>query len=349
MHVEAQKIAIATRRGLSRPAALLALSGLVALLFLLSLAIGPVRLSPQVVVQALFGGGSEEHRIIVQEIRLPRAILGLAIGAVLGLSGAALQGLLRNPLAAPSLFGAPQSAAFGAVLVIALGYADVRSFALPLAAIVGAFTSVFLLLVVAGRNANLLLLILAGLAVSSLAGAATALTMNLARNPFIALEIAFWMLGSLEDRSFRHVVLALPFIGVGAVLLMAQRHAFRALTLGEESAQSLGVNVARLRLLVIAGVALGVGGAVAVSGTIAFIGLVAPHLMRPLVGHDPARLLLPSACAGAALLLAADVAVRLIPATSDELRVGVLTAIIGVPFFLYLIVRERRSLGGGFS
>jgi iron complex transport system permease protein len=338
-----------TRPSRHNPTTIIALSGLAALLFVLSLAIGPVRLSPLAVAQALFGGGNEEQRIIAQEIRLPRALLGLAIGAVLGLSGAALQGLLRNPLAAPSLFGAPQSAAFGAVLVIALGLADVRSFVLPLAAIAGAFTSVFLLLVVAGRNANLLLLILAGLAVSSLAGAATALTMNLAPNPFIALEIAFWMLGSLEDRSFRHVVLALPFIGVGATLLFARRHAFRALTLGEESAQSLGVDVARLRLIVIAGVALGVGAAVAVAGTIGFIGLVAPHLMRPLVGHDPARLLVPSALAGAALLLAADVAVRIIPATSDEIRVGVLTAIIGVPFFLYLIMRERRALGGGLA
>ena len=327
---------------------LIALSGIVALLFLLSLGVGPVRLSPVTVAQALFGGGSEEQRIIVQEIRLPRAILGLAIGSVLGLSGAALQGLLRNPLAAPSLFGAPQSAAFGAVLIIALGLADVRSFLLPLAAIVSAFISVFLLLVVAGRNASLLLLILAGLAISSLAGAATALAMNLAPNPYAALEIAFWLLGSLEDRSFRHVTLALPFITVGAVLLMAQRHAFRALSLGEESAQSLGVDVARLRLVVIAGVALGVGAAVAVAGTIGFIGLVAPHLMRPFVRQDPGRLLVPSALAGAALLLAADIAVRIIPATPN-IKVGVLTAIIGVPFFLYLIMRERRSLGGGLA
>ena len=333
---------------LSRFLTAVALCGLVVLLFLVSLGVGPVRLSPAMVANALFGGGSDEQRIIVQEIRLPRAVLGLTIGAMLGLSGAALQGLLRNPLAAPSLFGAPQSAAFGAVAVIALGIADVRSFALPVAAITAAFISVFLLLVVAGRNANLLLLILAGLAISSLAGAATALTMNLAPNPFVALEIAFWLLGSIEDRSFRHVVLALPFMLVGAALLMAQRHAFRALTLGEESAQSLGVDVTRLRLTVIAGVALGVGAAVAVAGTIGFIGLVAPHLVRPLVGHDPGRLLVPSALAGAALLLAADIAVRIIPATSD-IKVGVLTAIIGVPFFLYLIVRERRSLGGGLA
>ena len=326
----------------------LALAGLAALLFVLSLGIGPVRMSPLVVVQALFGGGTEEQCIIIQEIRLPRAILGLTIGAVLGLSGAALQGLLRNPLAAPSLFGAPQTAAFAAVAVIALGLADVRSFLLPLAAIAGAFSSVFLLLVVAGRNASLLLLILSGLAISSLAGAATALTMNLAPNPFAALEIAFWLLGSLEDRSFRHVMLALPFMLVGAVVLFLRRDAYRVLSLGEETAQSLGVNVSLLRLTVIGGVAFGVGAAVAVAGTISFIGLVAPHLVRPLVRYDPARLLLPSALTGAALLLAADIAVRIIPSTTD-IKVGVLTAIIGVPFFLYLIVRERRALGGGVT
>ena len=294
---------------------------LVVLLALVSLGIGAVRLSPLTVVDALVGGGSDVAQVIVREIRLPRTILALAIGGILGLSGAALQGLLRNPLASPSLFGAPQSAAFGAVLVIAFGLADVRSYALPVAAIVAAFGSVFVLLAIAGRNAGLLILILAGLAISALAGAATALVMNLSKNPFIA---------------------------AGAAILMSQRNAFRALSLGEEAAQSLGVDVSRLRLLVIAGVALGVGGAVAVSGTIGFIGLVAPHLMRPAIGHDPTRLLVPSALAGSALLLAADIAVRIIPSTSD-IKVGVLTSIIGVPFFLYLIVRERRALGGGVA
>jgi iron complex transport system permease protein len=321
---------------------------LVALLVLVSLGIGPVRLSPSAVIDALFGGGSDVQQTIVREIRLPRTILGFAIGAILGLSGAALQGLLRNPLASPSLFGAPQSAALGAVLVIALGLADVRSYALPVAAIAFAFVSVFALLAIAGRNAGLLILILAGLAIASLAGAATALVMNLSSNPFVVLEIAFWLLGSLEDRSFRHVVLALPFIVAGAIILLRQRNAFRALSLGEETAQSLGVDVERLRLMVITGTALGVGGAVAVSGTIGFVGLVAPHLMRPLIGHDPTRLLVPSALTGAALLLAADIAVRLIPSTSD-IRVGVLTSIIGVPFFLYLILRERRALAGGVA
>src|SRR5437016_1214001 len=312
---------IAARR---RSGVLAGLLVLVVLLALISLGIGPVRLSPVAVIDALFGGGSDVQQVIVREIRLPRTILGFAIGAILGLSGAALQGLLRNPLASPSLFGAPQSAAFGAVLVIALGLADVRSYALPVAAIAMAFASVFVLLTIAGRNAGLLILILSGLAISSLAGAATALVMNLSSNPFVALEIAFWLLGSLEDRSFRHVTLALPFIIAGAAVLMFYRHSFRVLSLGEESAQSLGVNVNRLRLAVIAGVALGVGGAVSVSGTIGFIGLVAPHLIRPLVGYDPTRLMLPSALAGAALLLAADIAVRIIPSNTD-IKVGVLT------------------------
>jgi iron complex transport system permease protein len=334
--------------GRRRAGVMAALVVLVVLLALVSLGTGPVRLTPFTVIDALFGRGSDVQQVIVQEIRLPRTILGFAIGAMLGLSGAALQGLLRNPLASPSLFGAPQSAAFGAVLVIAFGLADVRSYALPVAAILAAFTSVFVLLAIAGRNAGLLILILAGLAISSLAGAATALVMNLSGNLYVVLEIAFWLLGSLEDRSFRHVTLALPFIVAGAILLWGQRNAFRALSLGEETAQSLGVNVGRLRVAVILGTALGVGGAVAVTGTIGFIGLVAPHLMRPLIGHDPARLLVPSALTGAALLLAADIAVRIIPSSSD-IKVGVLTSIIGVPFFLYLIMRERRALGGGVA
>ena len=336
---------VAARR---RAGVMAGLVAVVIVLLLISLGVGPVRLSPLTVIDALFGGGSDVAQVIVREIRLPRTILGLAIGGMLGLSGAALQGLLRNPLASPSLFGAPQSAAFGAVLVIALGLADVRSWALPVAAIIAAFASVFALLAIAGRNAGLLILILAGLALSSLAGAATALVMNLSSNPFVVLEIAFWLLGSLDDRSFRHVVLALPFIVAGAIILLGQRNAFRALSLGEETAQSLGVDVGRLRLMVISGVALGVGGAVAVSGTIGFIGLIAPHLVRPLIGHDPTRLLIPSALTGSALLLAADIAVRLIPSSSD-VKVGVLTSIIGVPFFLYLIMRERRALSGGVA
>jgi iron complex transport system permease protein len=314
-------------------------------LFVLSLGLGPVRLSPGEVAAALFAGPEETNRIIVAEIRLPRAILAASIGAMLGLAGAALQGLTRNPLADPSLFGAPQSAAFAAVALVSFGGADILSFAVPVAAILGAFASVFLLLAIAGRDAPMMIVILSGLAVSSLAGAATALAMNLAPNFYAALEIAFWLLGSLEDRGFRHVALALPFMLAGAALLLSQRASLRALTAGEEVAESLGVAVARVRLTTIAGVALGVGAAVAVSGAIGFIGLVAPHLTRRFVGHDPGRSLGVSALAGAALLLAADALVRLAPATSD-LKVGVVTALVGAPFFLALIARERRTLAG---
>jgi len=318
---------------------------LVGALFLVSLGVGPVWLAPPTVAGALVGRANEAARIIVIDIRLPRALLAVMIGGTLGLSGAALQGLLRNPLAAPSLFGAPSAAAFGAVAVISLGLVDVLSVALPVAAIAGALISVALLLLVAGPRASLLVLILAGLAIASLAGAGTALALNLAPNPFAALEIAFWLLGSLEDRSMRHVAIALPFMVVGVVLLMWDRRAFRALTLGEEAAQSLGFDLGLIRLRVVAGVAAAVGAGVAVAGSIGFVGLVAPHLVRPLVRHDPGRLMVPAALSGAALLLAADIAVRLIPSTS-EIKVGVLTALIGAPFFIALILHRRSELAG---
>jgi len=318
---------------------------LVLALFIASLAVGPVSLPPATVAAALVGRASASANLIVVDIRLPRALLGLLIGGTLGLSGAAMQGLLRNPLAAPSLFGAPAAAAFGAVAVISLGFVDALSFALPIAAIAGALVSVGLLLLVAGRRASLLVLILAGLAISSLAGAGTSLALNLAPNPFAALEIAFWLLGSLEDRSFRHVLIALPFMAVGAALLAVDGRAFRALTLGEEAAASLGFDLGRVRLRVVAGVAAAVGAGVAVAGSIAFVGLVAPHLMRPFVKYDPGRLLVPATLSGAALLLAADIVVRLIP-SQGEIRVGVVTALIGAPFFIALIMRRRHELTG---
>jgi iron complex transport system permease protein len=324
------------------------LAVLVVVLFLGSIAIGPVGLSPGHVVGGLLGSSDAATNIIVREIRLPRAILGLLIGATLGLSGAALQGLLRNPLASESLFGAPSAAAFAAVSVIALGLTDALSNTLPVAAMVGALISVALLLLVAGPRASLLVLLLAGLAIGTLAAAGTALALNLASNPFAALEIAFWLLGSLEDRSMQHVIMAAPFMLLSWVLLAWDHNAYRALTLGEDAAESLGVNLGHVRLRVVLGVAAGVGAAVAVSGTISFVGLVAPHLVRPLVRFDPGRLLLPASLAGAALLLASDIAVRLIPA-QQEIKVGVLTALIGAPFLIFMIFRQRRQLTGSPS
>jgi len=317
----------------------------VVVLFAGSLAVGPVLLSPATVIAGLLGHGGAAADIIVREIRLPRALLAVMIGGALGLSGAALQGLLRNPLAAPDLFGAPSAAAFGAVAAISFGVVDVLSFALPAAAIAGALLSVALLVLVAGPRASLLVTILAGLAVGSLASADTSLALNLAPNPFAALEIAFWLLGSLADRSMRHVEIALPFMAIGTVLLLWDGPALRAVTLGEEAAQSLGFDLGRVRLRIVAGTAAVVGAGVAVAGSIGFIGLVAPHLVRPFVGHDPGRTLIPATLAGAALLLAADIAVRLIP-SQNELNVGVLTSLIGAPFFIVLILRRRAELTG---
>ena len=319
---------------------ILLLAAAVVLLFLVSLGIGPVRLNPAVVAKGLLGFGDPIDILIVRELRLPRTLLAAMIGATLAVSGAALQGLVRNPLAGPSIFGAPSAAAFGAVTVIGLGLADALSYALPFAAMLGALLSVGALLLLAGRSASMLTLLLAGLALSSLASAAVSLALNLAPSPFAALEIAFWLLGSLEDRSFHHVAMAAPPMLACWVLLLATRGSLRALTLGEDVARTSGVDVTWLKLVTVIGVALGVGGGVAVAGAISFVGLVTPHLVRPLVGHDPARVHVPAMLAGAALLLAADCACRLIPSTT-EIRIGVFTALIGAPFFIWLVVRQR--------
>ena len=314
-----------------------------AALFALSLAIGPARLSSSAVLDALLGRGAEAARIIVVEIRLPRAILALLIGGALGLSGAVLQGYLRNPLAEPGLIGVSAASAFGAVLTLYTGVASAFALALPLGGIAGAALGVLAVQLLAGRETGSLALILAGIAVTSFAGALTALALNLAPSPFAALEIVFWMMGSLADRSFTHVALAAPFIIIGMALLLTTGRALDALTLGEDTAATLGINLSALRRRIIAGTAIAVGAATAVAGAIGFIGLVVPHLLRPWTGYRPSKLLPASALGGAALTLAADCAVRLI-ATGNELKLGVVTALIGAPFFLWLVVAERRRL-----
>ena len=319
-----------------------ALAALCLALALWSLMLGPAPLPWRTSLSALAGFGDPIDVLIVRELRLPRTLLAIMIGATLALAGAAMQGLLRNPLAAPDVLGAPGAAAFGAVLAIALGAADALSFVLPLAAVLAALLSVAALVALAGPGASVLTLILAGLALSSLAGALVSLTLNLAPSLFAALEIAFWLLGSLEDRSFRHVAIAAPFMALAVVLLLSQRPALTALSLGEDVARSSGVDLRRLQWMTLVGVAAGVGAGVAVAGVIGFIGLVVPHLVRPLVGHDPARVHVPAMLAGAALLLAADCTARLIP-TYGEIRIGVITALIGVPFFVWLVVRQRGA------
>jgi iron complex transport system permease protein len=324
-----------------------ALAALILFLVVLSLTVGPANLSAGQVIAALFSGDGISG-IIVREIRLPRTVLAVTIGATFGLSGAALQGLLRNPLAEPALFGAPQAAAAAAAAVIAFGLAGATSFAVPLAGIAGTMLAIGSLLAIAGRRASLTVTMLAGLALASFAGAAIALILNLAPNPYVAMEVAFWLLGSLQDRSSEHLLIAFPFLLASWVVLGMTAGAFRALTLGEDAAASLGVDIDRTRRAVVVGVAFGVGAAVAICGSIGFVGLVAPHLVRRMVGSDPARVMLPAALTGAALLIAADIAVRLLPGVV-EIKLGVVTALIGVPFFIAMIFSERRMLEGSPS
>jgi iron complex transport system permease protein len=288
-------------------------------------------------------GGADLAGIIFAEIRLPRTLLALLVGGTLGLCGAALQGLLRNPLAEPGLLGASSGAAFGAVLVFYFGLAGADSLLLPLGAVAGSLAALVALYALAGHRGDFLTIVLAGIAINAFAAALTSLVLNFAPSPYAALEILFWMLGSLADRSMSHVSLAVPLMVPGWVLVTAAARGLDALTLGEETAASLGFDPRRTQWLVISGTALAVGGAVAMTGVVGFIGLVVPHLLRPWVGHQPSRLLLPSFLGGALLAVLADSAIRLMP-PGPELKLGVVTALLGAPFFLHLVVRPRTAI-----
>jgi iron complex transport system permease protein len=278
---------------------------------------------------------------IFWQIRLPRTVLALLCGAALGASGAALQGLLRNRLADPGLLGFSGCASLGAVLAFYFGLYAATPLALPLAALVGALVGAALLIAFA-RRAEGTTLVLAGVALAALASAAVTLALALAPSPFALVEITVWLLGSLEDRAPLHVALAAPPILAGLLLLRATRGPLDALALGELTATSLGVDPRQLARRVALGVALCTGGATAVAGSIGFIGLIVPNLLRAYIGERPSVLVLPSAWAGAALLAAADIAVRLIP-TAQELRLGVLTALIGAPVLAAATLRGPRA------
>ena len=318
----------------------LALGLLVLVLFSASVAVGYAPLDLRAAFGDLLAGRQSLAALVLSELRLPRAILGAAVGFSLGVTGAALQGLMRNPLADPGVVGVSGAAALGAVIAFYFGFSASFALALPLGGLTGAAAATAVLLALAARGAGTVMLILAGVALSSLAGALTALALNLAPSPYAALELVFWLMGSLADRSLVHVALALPFMVVGWGLVLATAPALDALTLGEDAAESLGFPLRRVRLLVIGGTAAAVGASVAVAGAIGFVGLVVPHLVRPLVGHRPGRLLAASGLAGAALTLGADILVRLVP-TRPELQLGVVTALIGAPFFLFLLARLR--------
>ncbi|MGN5375664.1 FecCD family ABC transporter permease [Sphingomonas hankookensis] len=284
----------------------------------------------------------DPRSIIIIELRLPRTLLAMLVGAALGLSGAVMQGYLRNPLADPGLFGVSSGAAFGAVLALYFGYAA-QMWLLPGFALTGAGIAMTLLALIAGRSGSLILFTLGGMILTSIAGSVTALAISLAPTPFVSSQIVGWLMGALTDRSWDDVKIAAPLIGIGMALLATTARSLDALTLGEAAARSMGVDPVRLQRLVIAGIALSVGASVASAGIIGFVGLMVPHLVRPLAGNRPSAILLPSALGGAVLLTLADSLVRLAP-TVSELRLGIAMSMLGGPFFLYLLIAMRRRL-----
>ena len=318
------------------------LISMVILLFFCSLLTGHTQVSVITSLKALISGEGPLGTVM-QEIRLPRAILAVLIGGSLGLCGAAMQGYLRNPLAEPGLIGISGSAALGAVLSLQTGFAAAFWLALPLSALVMSFLAVLLIMLLAGKQGRSLTLILAGIAISALAGAMLSLVLNLSPNPYATAEIVFWMMGSLADRSFNHVWLALPFCVVGSVMLLSIGPALNALTLGEDTAQTMGISLVNTRYILVIGVAAMIGATTAVAGAIGFVGLVVPHILRRWVKSQPSRLMWASMLGGAALVLAADILVRVVLPDRD-LKLGVVMAILGAPLFLHLIYKTRAEL-----
>ncbi len=309
--------------------------------FIGSLLIGKVNIFP-----SLFDSKSNEMAfIILSEIRLPRTLLALLVGASLGLSGAILQGFLRNPLAESGIVGISSGAALGSVLCISLGISVHFSFLIPLFGMVGAAITAGFLYIILKKHFNVYTVILVGIAINSLASSLTSVILNISKNPYSALEIIFWLLGSLEGRTMDHVILCLPFIIVGWGVLWHTRQGLDALSLGEETAQSLGYSVKNTYQKIIVGVALCIGASVAVSGIIGFVGLVVPHILRLWVGQKPSNLLVPSMLGGGIIVLISDIITRL-PLWDTELKLGVVTSLIGAPFFIHLIFKYRKKHAG---
>ena len=326
------------RDSLLMPALIIAsVIALIAACFLGSTALPADRL-----LSALFGGANAGDRLVVWQIRLPRAIAAYIVGAALGISGAALQGLLRNPLAEPGVLGVSASASLMATFSLYYGIATITPWALPIAAIIGALTATAVITIAALRTQSVVTLILIGVGLSSFAGAAMSLLMNLAPNPFSLSDMINWMLGSVANRSFDEIRLAAPFILAGGLILFVTRRGLSALTLGEEAASGIGLDLRRQRIATVVGAGLATGGAVALAGAIGFVGIVAPHIIRPFVGHDPARSLIPSALLSGLVLVVADIFVRLIP-TSSELKLGVVAALIGAPAFVWIAMQRRAG------
>jgi iron complex transport system permease protein len=328
-----------------------ALLALLVLVFLASLAFGELRLSFGQVVGAFTGDTDDIARTVVRDFRLPRALVGLAVGAALGASGAVMQAFFRNPLASPGLLGVSSGGALGAVAVLALGpmlsmglgtglgFAAASMWALPVASVIGAFGATGAVILLAQGGAGTERLLLSGVALNALLGAGTSFLLTTTSGHFeVNAQILFWLMGGLENRSWEHVWMGVPAILAACLLLLPLGRAMNLLSLGEQSAQSLGVDVRRLRwqLIVLSTVLTAL--ATAVAGIVGFVGLVVPHVLRLIYGPDHRRLLPYSMLGGASFLLLCDLVTRTFPL---GLRLGVVTSLIGGPFFLWLLRRPR--------
>lgn len=278
---------------------------------------------------------------VLWEVRAPRAVTALLVGAALGLAGAVMQGLLRNPLADPGVLGVSAVAALGAATAIVGGAAAIPG-AVEVSALCGAGGAGGLLILFSSRVRSPEALILFGVALSSFAGAATALIFNLSPSPIASAEVMSWLLGSVQNRSWVDVLWVAPVLALSAGLSALAAPGLKMLSLGEETARTSGLPMARLRLLALLAAALATGAAVAVSGVIGFVGLAAPHLVRAAVRGDPARLLAPAALTGGLMLAGADLLARITP-TDQELKLGVFTALVGAPLFALIAWRAARE------
>ncbi|WP_411816509.1 FecCD family ABC transporter permease [Hyphococcus sp. DH-69] len=319
---------------------LVMLSSLSAVLIALSLFIGPVDIGIGESLSGLFSDNGAVSAI-VREIRLPRALAAWLAGACLGAAGAGLQGLLRNPLADPGVLGVSAAAALGAVVAIYFNIAAFAFWVTPFAAILFATIATSILYALGAGRVSTARLILIGVGISSLSGALISLAMNLAPNPFALSDLMNWLFGTVSNRSFRDIFLVMPFAAFGLFLLLVSGPGLSALTLGEETAASIGANLKRTRLFVIGGASALVGASVAIAGAIGFVGIVAPHIVRAFSGHNPARVILPSAILGGAILTGADLLIRILP-FDQELKLGVAAALIGAPGFVWVAITSKR-------
>lgn len=318
---------------------------------LISLNVGPVPIPANHVLAILLstigidvGQFTRTEQLVIEQIRMPRIVVGALVGAALGVAGTTMQGLFRNPMADPGIIGVSAGGALGAVIAIATGLTGLFFLALPAMAFAGAMCAAFLVYGIAavGGRFSMATLLLAGVAVNAFLGAIVSAIIVLHPDNGALREILFWLSGGLESRAWEHVRVSAPLVlgGLAVTLLMARD--LNLLMLGDSEARSMGVRVGPTRVILLAAASMVTGAAVAVSGTIAFVGLVTPHVLRLILGPDHRVLLPASALGGAVFVLLADTVARSLVAPA-ELRVGIITAFVGAPFFIFLLIKNKRQ------